>query len=202
MPVPLESRSSETGEVLQFVFSATHYLLDILLSLQRENDATRIPGMGLWADLTAGPVYSAQVSNDHMTTYFNQIRPSISCTNGLSDCSSTITQDLVIACHTHVLNIHATMLGALQHDAVLKTHHPISEKAHVKDDTRFALTVQLCAYLLERQRQAVHSFLAPRSAPPSMSAHAAFSTSDRVIMNHLEVDVQQRLAQIRQILRI
>lgn len=210
LQVPLVSDGSPSGtglngEILQSIFSASHYLLDILRLLQRELDAPTTPEAGLWTGLSPGLVHSAQVSNEHISGYFNQTGNIPSHSNDPSNCPSSMIRHLVIACHTQILNIHVTVLVALQHDAVLKNPH-FSTEGHVEDDTRLALVVQLCAYLLERQRQAVHLFLVqvPPSPTQVYGTHGGTtsSMSNQAMMGHLEVDVQHRLARIQQMLRI
>lgn len=192
-----------TGEILHSVFSASHYLLDILRFLQRENTTLDTSDVDLWTGLTSEP-HSAQVTNKHLTSYFDQTYQSTSFSNESNQYPSTVIRHLVIACHTQILHIYVAVLIALQHDAALKNSQ-LSTDGLVEDDTRIALMVQLCAYLLERQRQAVDLFFAQLPPPPpmhSMSFQATPPMSNRAMMEHLEIDVQQRIARIQQMLQI
>lgn len=84
-------------------------------------------------------------------------------------------------------------------------------------DIRLVLVVQLCSYLIERQHQAVDLYLSPEPTPPSSlsMAHDPALTqqptdfmgmpstlANRDVMSDLEMEVQQRLARLRQTLRI
>lgn len=199
-----ETRS--TGEILHSVFSASHYLLDILQLLRRESAVSDTPNVDLWTGVISEPVHSAQVNNEHITSYFDQGFQLTSNPDTPNDSPSIVVSHLVVACHTQILNIYVTVLVALQHDAALKAS-PLSMDGHVEDDTRLALLVKLCAYLLERQRQAVDLFFAQLlPLPPTSSCNLSFPItspmSNRAMMGHLEVDVQQRLARIQEMLRI
>jgi hypothetical protein len=76
-------------------------------------------------------------------------------------------------------------------------------------DIRLVLVVQLCSYLIERQRQAVEVYLSPL---PQSQQHDLFdfhqpsppasTAGSREGMTHLDMEIQQRLARVRQTLHI
>ncbi|KAK3373156.1 hypothetical protein B0T24DRAFT_622265 [Lasiosphaeria ovina] len=66
---------------------------------------------------------------------------------------------------------------------------------------RLVMIVQLCCYLIKRQQQAVDSYLGPREPSAAGSDPAALSAPD-LPPSDLEVELQQRLAQLLQTLRI
>lgn len=120
---------------------------------------------------------------------------------------NTIICHLVIACHTLLLNVYVAVLIALQHDVDLRSSY-FSAKGtgYVEGETQLVMVVQLCAYLLERQRQAVDVYFTP--SPPSpqstqmMTPPTTPPTGNREVVSHLEADIRQRLTRIRQTLRI
>ncbi|CZT24000.1 uncharacterized protein RCC_09717 [Ramularia collo-cygni] len=196
-----------TGDILHSVFSASHCLLDVLRALQRESiDADAATNVDLWTEIKQEPVHSAQVNNEHITSYFQNDQSTNMYQTAQSRCPSTVLRQLVVNCHTQTLNIYVIVLIALQHDAAINNSQ-MSTDRQVEDDTRLALVVQLCADLLERERQAVDLFLT--RLPPSSEAQTFESQCQTMLpmgngtmMGHLEIDVQQRLARIQQMLRL
>lgn len=195
--------SSSSSEVFNAVFSASHCLLDFLRVLQREGSALVSFGGDSRAGARPGLVPFGQIDNEHIVAFFLQTSTAARHSNSTNDCLNTVIRHLVITCHIQILNIYVTILIALQHDANLKKSH-IPTDEHVEDDTRLAVVVQLCAYLLKRQRQAVSLFLSQTPSTPTFSAECATASAmdNRALMGHLEVAVQQRLARVQQILRI
>jgi hypothetical protein len=127
-----------------------------------------------------------------------------------------IIRHLVIACEALLLDIYVAILITLQHDA----HPGDPTNTTALGDVRLVLVVQLCAYLIERQHQAVDVWLAPQSpkGPPSINGQSSpkpdisssnqsgpsgpvLDTADREILSDLKNQVQLRLAHLRQTLR-
>ncbi|KAK0728817.1 hypothetical protein B0T26DRAFT_673292 [Lasiosphaeria miniovina] len=143
--------------------------------------------------------------------------------------SNTVARHLVMACHGMLLSIYVALLGVLQQDAELissdgylhghgdgylhghgdgleaatqaNTPQPTVPAAGALTDMRLVMIVQLCCYLIKRQQQAVDSYLGPREPSAAGSDPATLSAPD-LPPSDLEGELQQRLAQLRQTLRI
>lgn len=114
-----------------------------------------------------------------------------------------IIRHLVMACEALLLEIYAAILTALQ----LEAYPGDSMNATALGNVRLVVVVQLCAYLIERQHQAVDQCLAPatpqnnnlRSSLPPGAFHLGMA--DRESLNDVKNQVQQKLAHLRQMLR-
>lgn len=134
--------------------------------------------------------------------------------------SNTVTGHLVMACHGMLLSIYAAILGVLQRDAdrILSDGHHEAQvtgiaatglhdtEAATLRDMRLVMVVQLCSYLIGRQQQAVGPHVSPLQQRDGVSADEALLGNNDIDMdvppNDLEVEVQQRLSQLRESLRI
>ncbi|KAK4457043.1 hypothetical protein QBC42DRAFT_213626 [Cladorrhinum samala] len=137
-----------------------------------------------------------------------------------SQYSNTVTRHLVMACHGMLLSIYAAILGVLQRDADLMSsdgHHDAKvsgivatglhdTEAATLTDMRLVMVVQLCSYLIGRQQQAVAPHVSTLQQRDGATGDEALLGSNDVDMdvppNDLEVEVQQRLCQLRDSLRI
>ncbi|CAD6594623.1 MAG: hypothetical protein ASARMPRED_001308 [Alectoria sarmentosa] len=223
--------TTTTSDTLHDVFSASHHLLEILRCLQidlkggssssisTDSTSTRGAHLDLWASTNP---HSAQATSnsDEDTSYFERRKVSSSYPPPSSQYSHTVVRHLVIACHTLLLNIHVAVLIALQHDALRWTSYcsagnidaDTRADAAALADIRPVLAVQLCSYLIERQHQAVDLYLSLQSPAPSLQQHDLSSSQhpsqpaptivNREVMSDLRMEVQQRLEQLRQTLRI
>ncbi|KAL8649676.1 MAG: hypothetical protein Q9226_005474 [Calogaya cf. arnoldii] len=212
------------GDTLHDAFSASHHLLETLRCLQADSvhatssstsgdlkassSSTGEASLDAWGNFT--PPLSRSSSNDEDSSYSEKRKGSSSYARPSCQYSNTVVRHLVMACHTLLLNIYVAVLIALQHDA--DRWSSSDNDAHVDPaalaDMRLVLAVQLCSYLIERQHQAVDSYLSPLSAPPnegsgSQQPSSPGSTSaHREVMTDLRMEVQQRLGRLRQSLRI
>lgn len=197
--IPVDYGTKNTGEVLQSVFSASHYMLEILRRLQNESLAYE-PSRDTGAGLSHVSSHPGQGNNDNPNA-MNILAPAGHYSH------NTIICHLVIACHTLLLNIYVAVLIALQHDVDLRTSYLASQcSGYLEGETQLVMVVQLCAYLLERQRQAVDIYFSPSPpTPPAtqmMTPPTTPPTANREVVSHLEADIRQRLTRIRQTLRI
>lgn len=125
------------------------------------------------------------------------------------------TRHLVIACHTLLLNIYLAVLTALRHDAALQKPSLSLESCTSLANIHPVFVMQLCSYLIERQRQAVDLYLSvksplpqsqqlddPRPQQSNTPVTPVTTNGDRGVIYHLEREVKQRLAQLRQTLCI
>lgn len=221
--VPVESKSpypSPTPEtkprgghgILHDVFSSSHHLLEILYHLQvnHVNEQFNTSAMTL-----ASPALTAASSQSN--SYFGQTNDT--APKGIQQHhhhTMQIIRHLVIACEALLLEIYMAVLITLQHDA-----YPgglMSTKA--LGDVRLVLVVQLCAYLIERQHDAVNSCLAPKSSSGQPSVNKPFpynldlsnshqslptghvsDVADKEMLSDLKKQVRQRLTHLRQTLR-
>ena len=220
------------GDTLRDVFSASHYLLEILRRLQ-VNVVTGTSAMAttvstsistsagrsdldldFWASIVPQSVQLTSTSNENMTG-FEQGK-------GLSSqCPNTVIHHLVITCHTLLLNIYIAVLITLQRNADLRSFRlsigNVDADADVyttalADDIRLVLVVQLCTYLTERQHKAVDLYLLTQSPPSSSQPHnfsgsrqpsrPTSTSGNQGGMSDLEVEVRQRLARLQQTLGI
>ncbi|KAL8862227.1 MAG: hypothetical protein Q9178_001234 [Gyalolechia marmorata] len=226
--------TTTAGETLHEAFSASHHLLETLRCLQADvvpgglsltsadlkSVSTSTGGARLdsWGNFT--PPVSGSTSADEDSSYFEKRKGSSSYARPSSQYSNTIIRHLVIACHTLLLNIYVAVLIALQHDADRWNSGGLAGNTDTDAyldpvalaDIRLVLAVQLCSYLIERQHQAVDSYLSPLSGPTSLQQQDGFgsqqasspgsTTPPREVMTDLRMEVQQRLARLRQSLRI
>ncbi|KAF2258400.1 hypothetical protein CC78DRAFT_117692 [Lojkania enalia] len=114
-----------------------------------------------------------------------------------------ISRHLVMACEALLLEIYAAILTALQHEA----YPADSMSGTALGNVRLVLVVQLCAYLIERQHQAVDQCLSPALAQKHNlsttipSEHFQLGTVHRECLKNLKINVQQKLTHLRQMLR-
>ncbi|CAO1600136.1 hypothetical protein XANCAGTX0491_003839 [Xanthoria calcicola] len=222
---PRDSLEKTTaGDTLQNAFSASHHLLETLRGLQADsgpevsssalvdpNSASGSTGgtrLDPWGNFT--PPLSRSGSNDEDSSYGAKRKGSSSYARPSCQYSNTVVRHLVMACHTLLLNIYVAVLIALQHDADRWSSG--DSEADVDPaalaDIRLVLSVQLCSYLIERQHQAVDSYLSPVSPPPHEGSGSqqpnspGSTTAHREVMTDLRMEVQQRLERLRQSLRI
>lgn len=111
-----------------------------------------------------------------------------------------IVRHLVVACDILLLQIYVSVLVALQYDA-----QPSAQMSGtVLGDVRLVLVVQLCSHLIERQYQAVDSYLGSSSlmTPPMAETFPMeLPHIDRQASSELKKQVQARLAYLRQALQ-
>ncbi|KAF1952104.1 hypothetical protein CC80DRAFT_552858 [Byssothecium circinans] len=164
-----------------------HLLLDILLNLYAEQ-ADRQTSMMYGAMMTPSPtsgngyfgiLSSLSVGGEAMTV---QAR------------SHASIRHLVMVCNTLILEVYLAILLALQHDAYLS----IRENKIMKS-VRMVLVVQLCSHLIDHQCQALDLYLA--TPHPPISINESYVNVDRNVLNNLKRQIQERLHQLRQMLR-
>ncbi|KAL8790219.1 MAG: hypothetical protein Q9213_000750 [Squamulea squamosa] len=225
------AESTTAGDTLHDAFSASHHLLETLRCLQADvvpvtssssstdpksaSTSSGGPRLDVWGKFT--PPLSRSTSNDEDSTYVEKHKGSSSYARPSSQYSNTVVHHLVIACHTLLLNIYVAVLIALQHDADRWTSGGNADAAAYTNpaalaDIRLVLAVQLCSYLIERQHQAVDLYLTPLSLPVSLQPQDSSgsqqpgspgsTTAHKEVMVDLRMEVQQRLARLRQTLRI
>ena len=155
------SKRSEIGAgqgILHEVFSASHRMLEILRRLQKKN------GSGLSGVPTPSSVSRSSTAlsaqNDSFGCLTEGPWSSAQPYSSQSNITHTvqINRHLVLACEALLLEIYMAILTALQHDI---SHHASGNTTSL-GDVRLAMTVQLCSFLIERQQQAVDTYLAPR----------------------------------------
>ncbi|KAI4182071.1 MAG: hypothetical protein L6R41_006222 [Letrouitia leprolyta] len=219
----LSPNSTSTGDTLHNVFSASHQLLKILRFLQPDaaNKASTLTRTlspscqtstggahgDLWASITPESTSSIPTS-DQNTSSLDLHRTSTDTGPSSNQYSETVVRHLVIACHTLLLNIYVAVLIALQKDAdrgiTCGSSHDHCENVMALADIRLAMAVQLCSYLIERQFQAVDWHLSPRLPTPTSQQPTppVSTTADPAVMDDLKIEVQQRMARLRETLRL
>ena len=161
-------------------------------------------------DYLAGIQISLPSSGPQMSTQTapNILRDVFSASHRLMEIlrhvqADDITRHLITACEALLLETYAAVLTTLQHEA----YSSDSMSKTALGNVRLVLVVQLCAYLIERQHQAVGHCLAPTSSqkhifPTSLpSGTVPLGATDRESMSDLKSQVQQKLARLRQMLR-
>jgi hypothetical protein len=109
-----------------------------------------------------------------------------------------ITRHLIMACEALLLEIYASILMALQHEA----YPSDTVSATALGNVRLVLVVQLCAYLIERQHQAVWQCLNPTSIQKyHLPSPIQLGNEETDCLKNLKAQVQQKLARLRQMLR-
>ncbi|KAF2850032.1 hypothetical protein T440DRAFT_113031 [Plenodomus tracheiphilus IPT5] len=198
-PIPIEypqdpqcaTTPSSGQHILNEAFSASHLLLDMLRNLQAEQ-ADRQTNMMLGAMMTPSPTAGHG--------YFDILSGlGVGVLNGgeammAQARSHASIRHLVMVCNTLILEVYLAILLALQHDAYLSIH-----ENKVMKSVRMVLLVQLCSHLIDRQCQALDSYLS--SLQPPSSLNEGYLNVDRNALNHLRRQIQERLHQLRQMLR-
>ena len=211
---PELASQTSTGNILHGAFSASYHLLEILRCEQADtasNVSSPPPNPSTCASSSAsGSHVDSRTSISHesdrspFTTdgggiYFERRKCSSSFARSSSEYSNAAVRHLVIACHTLLLNVYVAVLIALQYDVdQWSACHPAGsdDTSDCKErmalaDIRLVMAVQLCSYLFERQHRAVDSFLSTAS-----------NSANREVVDDLKMEVEQRLARLRQGLRI
>ncbi len=221
-----------TSDTLHDVFSASHQLLEILRCLHADT-VPRTPHsastvlssaarthLDFWSSINPEATQPRPAHNNITASSYEWTKGLSGGTHRSSQYSSTVVRHLVIACYTLLLNIYVEVLIALQRGADLRSYclsdidSDTAADAAPLADIRLVLVAQLCAYLLERQQQAVDAYLSPQSSSVSSSSQnhtpsgshqpspPASTYAGREAMSSLEMEVQQRLVQLRRTLRI
>ena len=214
------------SDTLHDAFSASHHLLETLRCLQADSVLARPPStladskstsnptggtrLDAWGTFT--PPLSRATSRDEDSSYCEKRKGSSSYARPSDQYSNNVVRHLVMACHTLLLNIYVAVLIALQHDAD-RSNSGDSDAfvdSAALSDIRRVLAVQLCSYLIDRQNQAVDSYLSPPSlqhqdasgSQQSSSPEGLSTTAHRELMADLRMEIQQRLDRLRQSLHI
>ncbi|KAF7586830.1 hypothetical protein BBP40_008255 [Aspergillus hancockii] len=186
---------SSTDNTLHNVFSASYQFMETL--------------RGLYGESTSDSCTNTSSASSISTQDMQPVPPPPS---GVPY-SSIIERHLVIACHTLLLKIYVAVLISLQRDVDRRSSRlapaKVDQDATVDAslaDMRLVLIVQLCSYILERQHQAVSSYLAPES-PPVLSQQLDISSSSQPTTitgaeDEPDSEVQRRLGRLRESLRI
>lgn len=199
LQVSVDYGMKNTGEILQSVFSASHCMLEILRSLQPDGSSYET-GRDLGGRNTLSSLLPSQSCNET----FNDLN---TLNHAGQYSHDTIICHLIVACHTLLLNVYAAVLIALQHDVDLRNSSlSARDSGSFEDETQLVMVVQLCAYLLDRQRHAVDVYFHPSSASPQpmqmMTPPTTPPTGNHEVVSRLEADIRSRLMRIRHTLRI
>ncbi|KKK17012.1 hypothetical protein ARAM_003404 [Aspergillus rambellii] len=175
-PIPCP-KAKTTGAILYYTLSASQHLLEIVCCLQ----PNRANGGSTPSTLMSSSPMSSLAS--HESSYFSLPKASSSLPTSppsptgptsqtsLDNCSHII-RDLLIACHTMLLNRYAAVLVALDREADLRAHNSMTVIGDVRPAhkhykpfdisllipsarARLVTIVQLCSYLIERQHKAM-----------------------------------------------
>jgi hypothetical protein len=193
--------------LLQEVFSASRDLLNTLHSLVDESSKLSpypVPQDGPLPTTAAGlmtPQSMSLTPNTEGSTSKELPSP--------GHWSNSIVRHMVMACHMLLLNTYLAVTMALQHalDKQTSSQGASNTQALPLGEVRTVMIVQLCGYLIQRQTQAVQTYLAPPKSKQSSDESALpnispLSLSDQAATKQLEKDVEQRLARLRQSLHI
>ncbi|KAL8833492.1 MAG: hypothetical protein Q9170_004237 [Blastenia crenularia] len=219
----VSSITSSAGDILQDAFSASHQLLQILQSLQTTatisapilprttstSSSTSTAGAppDFWTSITPESMQSNSTSDSNDTSSITEQHqgPTSHIKTSSTQYSNTVVRHLVIACHTLLLNIYTALLAALQQDADQTTsnslnHDNVCPETTALADIRLVTTVQLCSYLIERQFQAMESYLPPHITDSSQQPSSP--TCNPALVDDLKIEVQQRVGRLKNTLRI
>ncbi|KAJ5826828.1 hypothetical protein N7447_003591 [Penicillium robsamsonii] len=208
-PTPISETGTCAGRTLREVFCSSQRLLEILGQLQ----------FSLMVELNPYPSPIITPPERPSTAVSGGDSGSIGLPNGSGIAGRSVPcpnpangtvqviHYLVMACEALLLEIYVAVLVALQHEAYSSTN------GTVLGDVRLVLVVELCSYLIERQLQAVDSYLASQSRlnPHNVSGSVPGKfdipggpdnlDKDRDMLNDLRNQVQERLRNLRQTLR-
>lgn len=177
--------------LLEEVFSASQKLIDTLHSLSEE--ASKL------SSLTQDESSAVPLDQQSICSTLEGYRyPPAGLPSATNQWSDSITRHMVMANHMLLLNTYLAAVMALQH--AVNKQKSAKETSTAQDfalplgEMRTAMVVQMCGYLIGRQVNAVDGYLAPASATPLSD----LSSSDQTTMKKLEMDVQRRLAQLKE----
>ncbi|KAJ5188315.1 hypothetical protein N7491_004640 [Penicillium cf. griseofulvum] len=208
-PTPISETGTCAGRTLREVFCSSQRLLEILGQLQYSLmvEVNPYPSPIITPPERPSTAVSGGDSGSFGLPNGSGIAgrsvPSPNTGNG----TMQVIHYLVMACEALLLEIYVAILVALQHEAYSSTN------GTVLGDVRLVLIVELCSYLIERQLQAVDSYLAPQSRmhphimsgviPPKFDIPGGPDSldKDRDMLNDLRNQVQERLGHLRQTLR-
>lgn len=186
---------SSTDNTLHNVFSASYQFMETLRGLLGGSTSDS------WTNTSSASSISMQ-----------DVQPATPPPSGVPY-SSVIERHLVIACHTLLLKIYVAVFISLQRDVdrrssgrvPAKVDQDVTVDAASLADMRLVLVVQICSYILERQHQAVSSYLASES--PVLSQQLEISSSSQLTTipgaeSEPDSEVQRRLSRLRESLRI
>ncbi|KAL8908009.1 MAG: hypothetical protein Q9207_001083 [Kuettlingeria erythrocarpa] len=224
--------TTATGDTLHDVFSASRNLLEILRYLQADvatdtsssssSSSTSLSSSAgeAYLDAQAGITPQASTSGGG-SSHFEQRQGSSAYARRSNHYSNTVIRHLVSACHTLLLNVYTAVLVVLQHDVDWWSSSRPAGKADpgadadpaALADMGLVMAVQLSSYLIERLHQAVELYLSPQASPQSSlrrhglpASYQAIppgsTTANPELLSDLNNEVQQRLAKLRQTLRI
>lgn len=196
--------TTSVGSTLRDTFSASHHLLDILRDLHIDpsmvsssfNATQQHPGMM--------PGYSQRngMPDSHMAKMETDGSESALLHN-------TVVDQLVVSCHTLLLNIFVSVFNAILCDS--DKWNPAAPLA----DIRPVLISQVCSYLIGRQNQAVDIYLSQAMPQPDTSmgqwadqqmqqtmTPGAATAAFRAELAHLREEIEKRQTILKQALRI
>lgn len=195
------------GGALHDIFSASHHLLEVLQCLQVSDESTFLstpPASSFSTPISTPPAAGSYPGESGSYFGQSQRRPCYSVARLGHLSNRGIIRNLVIACHTLLLNIYAAVLVALQHDV---PQPGARMGTAVLGQIRLVSVVQLCSYLIERQHQAVDQYLSSQQSPllhdpatQNLNRRRALATDDEEMMRDLRREVQMRLAGLHQTL--
>jgi hypothetical protein len=175
--------------ILNETFSASHLLLDILRDLQAEQ-----------ADRQTSMMLGAMMTPSSTPGHFDILSSlGVGVLNGGEAMTAQVRshasiRHLVMVCNTLILEVYLAILLVLQHDAYLSIH-----ENKIMKSVRMVLLVQLCSHLIDRQSQALDLYLS--SLHPPISINESYINVDRNVLNNLKRQIQERLQELRQMLR-
>ncbi|KAI1312183.1 hypothetical protein F5Y03DRAFT_341652 [Xylaria venustula] len=179
-------KEERTSNILCRVFSASHTFLEALNRLRLNESGYP---MALRTSVPLPPTMGADTS------------PCLTLDATPNDNSAV--RHLVITCYTMLLNIYATVLSTLEHD--VSASRQID--GAISPDIRLASVVQLCSYLIERQHKEMGNYLAEKTPSQTSWEELLNSNYDQTNaaveedMRNLHMEVEQRLARLKQMLQ-
>ncbi|KAI0518344.1 hypothetical protein F5B22DRAFT_645109 [Xylaria bambusicola] len=188
------TKEETTSNLLCRVFSASHTFLEALHELRTN------AGIDYNIVLRTSPPTSPGTGSNRSSpfTLDTALTPYSEVPDHYSD---SVVRHLTTTCYTMLLNIYVAVLNALEYDA--RTGR-LTNGAN-PGDMRLASIVQLCSYLLERQRKAMDTYLSAQKTQESWGkvwdpgyeqAHGAAEEE----MRTLSMEVEQRLTRLQQAL--
>ncbi|KAF3759884.1 hypothetical protein M406DRAFT_335100 [Cryphonectria parasitica EP155] len=188
------------GDLLYHIFSASHYLLELLRhvpSASDPNTAATASRTELAPDLVefALPPLHVDSSARPLGSKSGLDPETVSPPSGPSASSNNVIRHLLMANYTMLLGIYLEVLGLLQRCAGPCMQTDVTAPLR---DIRLVSVVQLCSYLIDCQHQAVGSYLSsPASSllQPDMVSDAMATKT----MESMREEARQRIQCLQQI---
>ena len=199
-PLAPAPKITTIGDVLYHIFSASHYLLELLQYTPMSSALNNafVSNLDFNPDLAGFTVPSMNMDGSTYLGYeTGQALTWKSQSSSINDHHGIVVRHLLIANHTMLLGIYSEMLTLLQRCA----SPGIQEGKALLNDMRLVSVVQLCSYLIHRQHQAVSWYLSSCiSCLPESESFPDTTATDA--MENMKKEAGQLIQRLKSMLQV